>query len=163
MQKQAFLQALGFTLHAPLPPSLHLLSPSLPFAFNFPPLPSFPPFRSRSLKYSQGVWGSAVSSFSAVLAPGGAKAESEFGAFSLRNWHLATPILLILLRINWLQANYWWGQMHYGPPNLTKILGGPWPTRLTLQRPMLYFPAGLTSSDSSLRHVKFFPSLKFYT
>jgi len=32
-----------------------------------------------------------------------------------------------------MHANYWWGQMHCAPP--TKILGGPWPTRLTLQRP----------------------------
>ena len=53
---------------------------------NSPPLtyptllsPPFPPLRSRPLKSSYGVWGSAVSSPSGVW--GGAPAEIDFGAF----------------------------------------------------------------------------------
>ena len=36
------------------------------------------------------------------------------------------------LEITKIQENYWWGQMHCGHP--AKILGGPRPTRPTLQR-----------------------------
>jgi len=39
-----------------------LPSPSLPLPSPFP----FPPLKSRSLKYSKGVWGSAVRSLSGV-------------------------------------------------------------------------------------------------
>jgi len=38
------------------------------------------------------------------------------------------PFKLILLTN--IQANYWWGQMHCGPPKQNF-----WPTRPTLQRP----------------------------
>jgi len=54
-------------------------------------------------------------------------------------WHLATgrycyeylPFKLILLRN--VQANYWWAKCIVAHP--TNILGGPWPTQPTLQRP----------------------------
>jgi len=52
--------------------------PRIRFTMSFPS-PPFPPLRSRPLKYSEGVWGSTVSSRSEVW--GGAPAEIELGAF----------------------------------------------------------------------------------
>jgi len=64
----------------PIPPFLSPPFPSLPLSFHSPILPyPSPPLRSRLLKSSYGVWGSAVSSPSGVW--GGAPAEIEFGAF----------------------------------------------------------------------------------
>ena len=69
-----------FSPSFPLPPALlsFFMIPSFPSLSPFPSLP-FPPFRSRPLKSSEGVWGSAVSSPSGVW--GGAPTEIEFGAF----------------------------------------------------------------------------------
>ena len=63
------------------------------------PCPSlFPPLRNRLLTYSEGVWGSAVTCL--IGGWGGAQAEIQFGAFSLKIRHLVAPILLIFLQIN---------------------------------------------------------------
>ena len=78
--------------------------PSIPFRFfPFPSL-SLPPLRSRALKSSYDVWGSAVSS------PAGSGAEpqpkSNLMHFSFKIWHLLATILMIFLkRINWLSFN----------------------------------------------------------
>jgi len=64
----------SFTLPSPSSPPL----PSHPLPF--PSLPISPlPLEVGPLKFSQGVWGSAVSSPSGVR--GGAPAEIDFGAF----------------------------------------------------------------------------------
>jgi len=88
---------------SPLP---SLPSPiSFPSPFNLsPPLFSRSPLRSRRLKYSQGVWGSVVSSPAGFGAEPQRKANSVH--FSLKTLHLVASNLLIFpstcqeLRVN---------------------------------------------------------------
>ena len=65
-----------------------------------PSLPSSPlPLEVGPLKYSYGVWGSAVNSPSGVWR----SALAEFWIlvhFSLKIWHLVATVLMIFLRIN---------------------------------------------------------------
>jgi len=82
---------------SPCPPLFLLFPPSIPFSLLFLCLPLLLlslPLKLGPLKFSQGVCGSAVSSLSGVL--GGAPTEIEFGAYSLKIWHLVATIVNIV-------------------------------------------------------------------